>query len=81
MREEYTVFPQNLGNDANTARFADRFGVTLRTSSCGRFAQLLQPSGQSIVDVGNVSNAGTNGCDVIPLKDAARQRGSGVATV
>ena len=68
MREEYTVFPQNLGNDANTSRFADRFGVTLRTSSCGRFAQLLQPSGQSIVDVGNVSNAGTNGCDVIPCE-------------
>jgi tRNA A-37 threonylcarbamoyl transferase component Bud32 len=62
------VFPQVWENDTNTARFADRFGVTLRTSSCGRFAQLLQPSGQPIVDVGNVSNAGTNGCDVIPCE-------------
>ena len=68
MGKEQMVFPQDLENDTNTARFADRFGVTLRTSSCGRLAQLLQPSGQPIVDVGNVSNAGTNGCDVIPCE-------------
>ena len=45
------VFPQDLENDKNTARFPDRLGVTLRTSNCGRFAQLLQPSGQPIPDV------------------------------
>jgi len=68
MGKEQMVFPQDLENDTNTARFADRFGVTLRTSSCGRLAQLLQPSGQPIVDVGNVSNAGTNGYNVIPCE-------------
>jgi serine/threonine protein kinase len=68
MGKEQMVFPQDLENDTNTARFADRFGITLRTSSCGRLAQLLQPSGQPIVDVGNVSNAGTNGYNVIPCE-------------
>ena len=62
------VFPQDLEIDADTARFADRFGVTLRTSSCGRFAQLLWPLGQPIVDVSNVSNPGTNRSDVIPCE-------------
>ena len=62
-----TLSPQMLENHAYTARF-DRFGVAFRTSNCGRFAQLLRPSGQPIVDVSNVSNAGTNGCDVIPCE-------------
>ena len=68
MGKEYTLFPQKLENDAHTARFADRFGVTLRTSNCGRFAQLLRPSRQPIVDVSDASNPDTNRCDVIPCE-------------
>jgi serine/threonine protein kinase len=68
MEEEYTLFPQELENDAHTARFADRFGVSSRTSSCGRFAQLLRPSRQPIVDVSDATNPDTNRYDVIPCE-------------
>jgi serine/threonine protein kinase len=66
MGKEHIVFPQELENDGKAVRFADdRFGVTFRTSSCGRFAQLLRPSGQPIVNVSNTPSGGRNGWDVI----------------
>jgi len=68
MRKGPMVFPQDLEIDTDSERFADRFDVTFRPSSCGRFAQLLRPSGQPIVQVSDVSNPGTNGCDVVPCE-------------
>ena len=68
MGKEYTLFPQELEDDAHTARFADRFGVSSRTSSCGRFAQLLRPSRQPIVDVRDAPNPGTNRSNVTPCE-------------
>jgi eukaryotic-like serine/threonine-protein kinase len=68
MGKEYTLFPQELEDDAHTARFADRVGVSSRTSSCGRFAQLLWPSRQPIVDVSDAPNPDTNRSDVIPCE-------------
>src|SRR5438552_18402150 len=68
MRKGPMVFPQDLEIDTDSERLADRFDVTFRPSSCGRFAQLLRPSGQPIVQVSDVSNPGTNGCDVVPCE-------------
>lgn len=68
MRKGLMVFPQDLEIDTDSERFAHRFDVTFRPSSCGRFAQLLRPSGQPIVQVSNVSNRGTNGCDIVPCE-------------
>src|SRR5262245_566682 len=62
------VFPQNLEIATGSERFADRFDVAFRPSSCGRFAQLLRPSGQPIGQVSDVSKLGTNGCDVVPCE-------------
>jgi eukaryotic-like serine/threonine-protein kinase len=67
MVKQEMVFPQKE-SDACTARFPNSFGVTLRAGNCGRFAQLLRPSRQPIVDITNVSDAGTYECDVIPCE-------------
>ena len=68
MRKGLMVFPQDLEIDTDSERFAHLFDVTFRPSSCGRFAQLLRASGQPIVQVSNVSNRGTNGCDIVPCE-------------
>jgi eukaryotic-like serine/threonine-protein kinase len=68
MRKGLMVFPQDLEIDTDSERFAHLFDVTFRPSSCGRFAQLLRPSGQPIVQVSDVSNRGTNGCDIVPCE-------------
>src|SRR4051812_15053956 len=67
MGKEEMVFPQKE-SDAYTARFVDSCGVTLRGSNCGRFAQLLRPSRQPIVDATDVSDHASNEWDVIPCE-------------
>jgi len=68
MGKEYTLFRQKSEKDADTPRFADRPGVSSRTSNCGRFAQLLRASRQPIVEVSDASNPDMNRCDVIPCE-------------
>ena len=81
MEKEYTLSPQKLENDAHTAIFSDRFGVSSRTSNCGRFAQLLRPPRQPIVDVSDAPILTRIDAMSFLAKGADRQRMSAVATV
>src|SRR6476661_4071597 len=63
--EGLMVFPQDLGIDTGSERFADWLEPKCYASSCGRLAQLLQ-SRESISKVGELSNSAQIGIDVVP---------------
>jgi serine/threonine protein kinase len=62
MGKQRMVFPQNLEISADSERFAGRFGAIPSTSTCGRFAQLLQPSptNQGVRDITHSVQIGGN---------------------
>jgi serine/threonine protein kinase len=59
------VFPQDLGVDADSERFADSLEPNSYASSCGRLAQLLQAR-ESVSKVRELSNSAQIGIDVVP---------------
>ena len=67
MRRKEMVLPPRSKNDANSTRLANRFGITSRTTSCGRFAQLLRPSELPVRDESDGPND-ANRSHVIPCE-------------
>ena len=59
------VFPQDLGIDTDSERFAEWLEPNCYAGSCGRLAQLLQ-SRESVSKVGELSNSAQIGIDVVP---------------
>jgi serine/threonine-protein kinase len=60
------VFPQETEDAARIGRFANGVGFRSPISSCGRFAQLLQP--QLTTQTRSLSISSTDGCDVTPCR-------------
>src|SRR5262245_12368245 len=59
------IFPQNLEVDTDREQFADWVAVNSSASSCGRFAQLLQPR-QPALTQDDVSDSAQIPINVVP---------------
>ena len=68
MRRKEMVLPPKSKNDASSTRLGNRFGTTLWTTSCGRFAQLLRPLELPVRDGSGAPNSDANRHHVIPCE-------------